>query len=543
MTYEITLLMSVFISTALVPLLIRVAPRWQLVDVPRDRHVHHTVIPKTGGIGILVGVIVPILMLLPFDALLVSYLGAVTVLAVFGIADDRRELNQRWKVTGQLAAALIVVYGGGVSIERVPFVFGAEFPPGFSALLTVLVLVGITNAINLADGLDGLAGGMALLAFAAMTVLVVQAEDLVLGVIGVAVSGALLGFLRYNSYPARIFMGDTGSQFLGFSAGFMAIVLTERSNAALSPVLPLLLIGLPIIDTLFVMFERLRTGRSPFVADKNHLHHKMMKVGFDHYEAVLFIYLVQALYVTSALALRYESDVLVLTVYVVVAVFVLGMLMAARNRGWQVHAGHVGDSRLRSLIRYFSRNRILTRGPWYFAKVVVPTLFIVSASAAPLVLQDISVLAAALVLLFVVARLWRPVFYALLVKIGIYGTAALCAYLLAGASGSWLGDTRIVEAVIVCLAVSTIVWVRFSGRDLFEVSPLDFLIVFVTIGGVIVGDRFFQVNGLGQAALIFVVLVYTCEMLLTQRLKYRDPLKYGATVALLIIVARGYVGS
>ena len=153
------------------------------------------------------------------------------------------------------------------------------------------MLVGITNAINLSDGLDGLAGGVTFLSLAAIAVLTYIAVDAGFMLLAtMSIMGSILGFLRFNTFPARIFMGDGGSQFLGFSAGVLAILLTQSSNTALSPALPLLILGLPILDTLMVMGERIYEGRSPFVADRKHIHHRLLALGFHHYEAVVTIY-------------------------------------------------------------------------------------------------------------------------------------------------------------------------------------------------------------------------------------------------------------
>ena len=214
-------------------------------------------------------------------------------------------------VSGSAATVTVQVYGG-VVIRFVPL-WGLEPLPDYVAIpFTAFALIGITNAVNLADGLDGLAGGITLLSLGIIGILAYPTGDANVPLAAIAVIGSIVGFLRFNTYPARIFMGDGGSQFLGFSAGVLVVMLTQTSNSALSPALPLLILGLPIVDTGIVMAQRIREGRSPFSPDKNHIHHRLLALGLHHYEAVFVIYALQTLLVATAYFVRYESDWLIL---------------------------------------------------------------------------------------------------------------------------------------------------------------------------------------------------------------------------------------
>jgi UDP-GlcNAc:undecaprenyl-phosphate GlcNAc-1-phosphate transferase len=205
----------------------------------------------------------------------------------------RRPANRR---ETHVTAVLIVVMSG-VVIKYVPFTGLDPLPAHIAVPLTTFVLVGITNAINLADGLDGLASGTSLLSLGIIAMLAYMTDHLTVIFIAVSVVGGILGFLRFNTYPPRIFMGDSGSQFLGFSAGVLVVMLTQQNDSALSVVLPVMILGLPIVDTLLVMGQRLYEARSLFLPDKNHIHHRLLVLGFDHYEAVFVIYLLQSILV------------------------------------------------------------------------------------------------------------------------------------------------------------------------------------------------------------------------------------------------------
>ncbi len=188
------------------------------------------------------------------------------------------------------------------------------FSPDFGLLslpLGIFFLVATTNMINLSDGLDGLAGGICFLIFCAVGFLAYFQSDFRLLSLSICILGAIAGFLRYNTHPAIVFMGDTGSQFLGFTAGFSMLLLTQVKTVY-SPVIPLYLVGIPVIDTTMVIFERLRQGRSIFRADNNHIHHKLLKMGLRHSESVMVIYTLQLGMILIAWTGRYADNAVLL---------------------------------------------------------------------------------------------------------------------------------------------------------------------------------------------------------------------------------------
>ncbi len=212
-------LSAALLSLVLVPPLINLAHRYHFIDAPDLRKVHTTPIPRIGGLAMVAGTVLPLLVWLPFDNQLVAYLCGVGVIALFGLWDDRANLDYRLKFAGQFIAAAIPVFLGGLVIREIPFGPFNGLPDVIAYPLTIVFLVGITNAVNLTDGLDGLAGGTALLSLIVIALLAYLADGTQLLAITLAVSGAIFGFLRYNTHPASIFMGDTGSQFLGYSLG------------------------------------------------------------------------------------------------------------------------------------------------------------------------------------------------------------------------------------------------------------------------------------------------------------------------------------
>src|SRR5450631_4441177 len=331
-------IIAMVVTMALIPPLARAAGRLHVLDNPECRKVHSQPIPRVGGIAMVAGTVLPLCLWLPMDRTVLAYLLAVTVLLVFGVWDDRVNLGALTKFSGQLIAVIIVILVGHVSIDSMMLGERVPLPHWLGFGLTTLFLLGITNAINLSDGLDGLAGGTTLLCCAALALLGANWDVRFVETVGIVLMGATLGFLRFNTHPARIFMGDAGSQFLGFSVGVLSILLTKQAATPLSTALPLLLVGLPVLDTLTVMVLRLHAGRSPFTADRKHFHHRLLALGLDHHEAVMVIYAVQCVLLLLAWQLRYESDLLIIATFVGFALLLTAGFLLLERTGWRWRA-------------------------------------------------------------------------------------------------------------------------------------------------------------------------------------------------------------
>ncbi len=336
MTAFFAFIVAMFIAMVLIPPLMRSARRYAFVDLPSERKVHDVPTPRIGGLAMVAGAVTPILLWVEPNRQVLGLLYGVAVLLIFGLWDDRSSLDYRLKFAGQLIAVSIAVFYGDIVIRFVPFAGVDPIPESVSIPLTIFALLGITNAINLSDGLDGLAGGTTLLSIGTLSLLAYLAGDGTLFVLSMAVMGSIIGFLRYNTYPAQVFMGDAGSQFLGFSVGVLVIILTQRSSVVLSPSMPLLLLGLPLIDTFLVMGQRVIERRSPFKPDRNHVHHKLLQLGLDHYESVITVYTLQAALVTMAFLFRYQSDLLNVGVFAAVLFGLAVVFTVASNRSWRV---------------------------------------------------------------------------------------------------------------------------------------------------------------------------------------------------------------
>ncbi|HFD87281.1 MAG TPA: undecaprenyl/decaprenyl-phosphate alpha-N-acetylglucosaminyl 1-phosphate transferase, partial [Gammaproteobacteria bacterium] len=284
MVYISGFIVAMLLTMVFIPPVKQMGYHFGLIDVPNQRKVHQVPIPRVGGVAMILGATVPLVLWLTIGAALSSYLLGATLIIVFGILDDAYDLNFKLKFLVQIAAAIVVALYGDIQITHFSLLGqGIVLPPLFSIPLTVFFILAVVNAVNFADGLDGLAGGIALLSLIALAGFAYDAgaRDVVL--ISVVLTGSVMGFLLFNSHPAQIFMGDGGSQFLGFSIAVMSIYLTQREGAQLSAFLPLLIVGMPLIDLVYVVTSRKLQGKSFFLPDKSHIHHQLLHAGLRQY--------------------------------------------------------------------------------------------------------------------------------------------------------------------------------------------------------------------------------------------------------------------
>ena len=291
------------ITAFLLPSLGRLASRIGLVDHPNRRKIHIKPRPLVGGLAMSLAVALTGLLFIPLFNMRGFYAGLV-LLVVTGFLDDFGELNHRYKFVAQIVAAVFIIYFSKVYLHTFGnlLAFGSIDFDMLAIPMTIIGIVGVCNAINMIDGLDGLAGGISLATFSSFTFLAFISNRPVLMLLGLSICGSLLAFLIYNWHPAKLFMGDAGSLFLGFAAGFMSIALTQGQNSLITPVTPLLVLAVPIVDTVTVMTKRLIKGKNPFHADKRHLHHILLKMGYSKRQTAAIIILLSTLFSSIAVA-------------------------------------------------------------------------------------------------------------------------------------------------------------------------------------------------------------------------------------------------
>jgi len=330
--------------------------------------VHFGFVPHMGGLGIYLAGILAILILFVwrdyyikmFTLKYVGIFAGASLMLFTGIIDDVRGLRAQTKFILQLFAASIVIFTG-CRIETIINPFGNPIDLGYFAIpITFLWLIGITNAINLLDGLDGLAAGVSAIAMAIFAVLAFQQQDWMTYNLCIAFIGAILGFLYFNYHPASIFMGDTGSLFLGFFIAALAVKGLQKSEGNISLLVPIIALTVPIGDTVLAFFRRLNKGQHPFSPDKDHLHHRLIFLGLSHRQAVHIIYLFSFLFGFAAYMIATESRLvggLVLLLILIVALFSLYRLGYLEDQKIRTYAGEFSVIKIRKELAPLSMRR------------------------------------------------------------------------------------------------------------------------------------------------------------------------------------------
>ena len=542
MTYLLTLITAMVVSMVLIPLMARLAPRIGMVDRPEARKVHVKPIPRAGGVGIVLGALVPLVLWLPFDDLFVAYLFGALALLAFGMWDDIQELGHYVKFIGQFAAVIAVVYYGDLYVTQLPFM-DAGLSESAGRIFTVIAMVGMINAVNHSDGLDGLAGGMSLLSLSAMAYLAYlsDGEGSFLIIVALAALGGIVGFLRYNTHPATVFMGDGGSQFLGFTAGFLAVYLMEHVNTAASRALPALLLGLPIVDILAVFAQRIYHGMNWFRASKNHIHHRLLALGFDHYESVVIIYSVQTLFVVSALFMMYESDTLILSLYLGVCALVFAFLIVAERNKWRAHRSKRRTG-LAKIVDSIKKHRLFATIPMRFVSVAIPVLFVVIGLIASEVPRDLGVVSAILAAILLLYQALQRDKDTTVLQVVTYVTAAFVVYLQTRYCRHWEPLLDTIETVyFVLLALAIGITIRYGRKGEFKTTPMDYLVIFVVLFAGFLLHNLPEKAELGAMAVKLMVLFYGCELIITRMRKLVHLLTIATLITLTTFAIRGLI--
>ena len=296
------------------PVVKSLAVKMGAVDVPKDnRRMHDHPIPRMGGLAIFLGFLLSALIFVPVNTQLRGMLLGGVIIVVLGIFDDIYALGAKFKLVVQIVTALIAVYTGNVITDLSnPNIFSDELYwhlGWLSVPVTVLWIVAMTNAVNLIDGLDGLACGVSSISSMTLLVIALLVGEPWVALLVACLAGGCLGFLPYNLNPAKIFMGDTGSTFLGYVLACISVQGLFKMYTLISFVVPFLIFGLPIFDTAFAFIRRIAQGQSPMHADRSHVHHRLIDMGFSQKQAVAVLYVVTAILGLSAVVLTTSGPV------------------------------------------------------------------------------------------------------------------------------------------------------------------------------------------------------------------------------------------
>lgn len=313
------------LSLLFTPVAIKIAPKIGAVDIPKDnRRMHTKAMPRFGGMAIYIGTIGAMLIFLPLDTSSIGVIAGGTIIFIVGIIDDLKGMPAKVKLACQiLCACILFQFSVRISFISNPFGDGYYFFPWIvSLIVTVVWIVGITNTINLIDGLDGLAAGVAFIASISISYTAFIHGRIEISMAMLAIAGGALGFLPFNFNPAKIFMGDAGSLFLGFMLAGLSVMSPMKSATMVATVVPVLVLGLPIFDTAFAILRRLVNRRPIMEADKGHLHHRIMAAGLGQRRTVLTLYGISGVMGVAAILISRDLFIESALLVVIAATFI-----------------------------------------------------------------------------------------------------------------------------------------------------------------------------------------------------------------------------
>ena len=442
-------------------------------------------------------------------------------------------------------AALVVILYGGIKVKSLS-VFtpaGFYFPDWLAIPFTVIIIVAVTNAINLSDGLDGLAGGITLLTFLCIGFLSYLYHFQALEVISVAMVGAIFGLLRYNTHPASVFMGDAGSQLLGFAAITLSLALTRKSNQP-SILLTLFMMGIPIIDTVCVIAQRIIKGRSPFVADKNHLHHKLMRLGMYHSESVLTIYLLHATLVCLGFIFRFRSPWFLMVFYVFYAGLIIATIFIAESKGLKIKRSHFIDKVVKGHLRKLKEENAIIKLSFKGVEIGFIFLLLYSCFLPQHIHTYFSLGTMAVLAVILIIWQFRKSWTTSIIEISIFLMIPFLVY-LSEKDVAYLINTALVKAYSFSfgvLVVFVLLTLKFTRRKGFKTTPMDFLILFFALVVPYLPDEKIRDWQMGLVAAKIVVLFFTFEVLKGELRMDTKKVGVAGIMALIIISLRGFVG-
>ena len=536
------------VSLFLTPIAIRYSFHLNAVDHPGGRKIHKRAVPRLGGAAMVLGLVLPLFFFVDMNRLMAGFLAGIAIVTITGLADDILQIPPAVKFLGEALAAVVFVRVGGISIEEFGDLFGTGdlYVGKIAPALTVFCMVGVMNALNLSDGLDGLAGGISAIACVFLGLLAYLGKDWVPVNILMALLGALFGFLRFNTYPANLFMGDAGSLLLGYTLSAAAVIIAQNDGMGihLSPVTVAAVLALPITDTLLVMAHRVRRGEHPFYPDRSHLHHRLMDLGFPHAAVVTILYLSSSVFGAQAWFLHDKPDRVQFLAVIALAVVVHGGVYLLGRSGfrWKGREGRVMD-------RWGEDGNVY---PWIahvMGKSVRPAGWVICVG-----------LALPVFAMSDVPRIYGGMALAMLAFVGAlfpwrsrqprssicYGLIYLACYCILALLQAMPGKPSWIPAYLAALAAAVFVWVllkmRYRGhREIVGVSAFETLLF-----GIALFVPLVLVPALGLGAgwrnMFLIVCMESAAFLLALKILIRRQPRRNYMIAVAFMVALALIG-
>jgi UDP-GlcNAc:undecaprenyl-phosphate GlcNAc-1-phosphate transferase len=539
MTFAYSFFVGLFVTLVTVAVLSRAAHLFGAIDRPGPRKVHSRPIPRVGGIGIGIGVLAASLIWMPLPSTATYVAGALVVVAT-GIWDDIRPLDYKLKILGQ-AVGITVLLSGSLPLTQLTLLGLGPVSPFISYPIAFVFIFFVTNAFNLFDGLDGLAGGCLVISIGAIALLALLAGDGSIAIVSIAMIGGVIGFLRFNSHPAVTFMGDAGSQFLGFSAGYLALLLVTNVNPALNIGLPLLVLGVPLLDTISVAVRRILQGRSPFQGDRQHLHHRLLGIGLSHAQTVTVLYAIQILMAVTAYVGRYQGEVLVVGTFAAYGAAIIGTIYWLERRRGLAPKKADSTQTPKAEVRYISRLLApLARHGQLAAALLLTTFFAVGAAAAERPTRDVAILSGFICATIGAAAFLKNQLRSFVFRLSGYSASIIVCFLLIprGVQTS-IWEYWPVNVFICGLGLLVLLLLAMNQPTDFRLSPQDLLMALLVL--VVPNVDIEQYFNFSIAVLLLQVsvLFYAVEYVLSARTKVKALIPAGAALGLLLVGAAG----
>ena len=532
---------SLMLTMLLMPVVMRLARAANVIDLPDERKLHTNEIPSLGGFAIAVAFAVSCLLFLDIDRLFIAFLTGLFIITLTGLADDVWRIRPALKFAGEITGSLIFVLYGGTELKGFGDLIGiGPLETGiFAVPITVFCMVGVMNAINFADGMDGLAGGMSAIACLFLVYFSLQSGHWFDLALSVSLFGCLIGFLYFNSHPAKVFMGDTGSLVLGYILASLC-VLSQKPDGGIpiAPVSMALILALPIADTLWVMANRVLRGESPFSPDNNHLHHKLMTLNLSHSGVVAVLYV--CMFICGFLAVFMQSMLewvqfaagtgFIISLYVLVALFQrAGFKFPDHN---MAHAVIKNSARGHNIVSNQTISRYLEKSvpiaAWLVPFSLIIPAFFISAGESN---SGITTLLIGVIIM--VLYPWKSNHKRLGWVHGLIYFATFTLLVFLNSSGlSWINDyLKIVSSILVVWVVMKLVFMQYSR--IFLTSGFELLMIVTAWFIPLVLARIMGMTDAGRQMLIVSCLESIAFLFAMKIIIHKEPSKNMVLVSCL----------
>lgn len=531
----------------MVPYVAKLSVKVGGLDFPNDRTVHTSAIPRLGGVAIFASLLLTIISFCEINNQMKGLLSGAIIIFLTGLADDLTNLSPRQKFVGEFVAAGMAVLMGDICVTNLgdPFGLGIIELKYLSIPFTVVGIVGVTNAINLIDGLDGLASGVCSIASIAFIVLAYNSGNNLLFSLAIATLGSTIGFMRYNNFPAQIFMGDSGSLLLGYLMGCFSVMLAEGGTTVVSPYLPLIILGIPILDTVTVMVLRKKAGKRLFVADNTHLHHRILGLGADHKFTVLIVFGLTYFLCFISVVLQHSIDAVLLGILLACYMAIYGLLhYFSKHRQFTAHlSGKFSFTAIRLLIN----SELVAKSNIVVINILIVLIISLTALLSKNDIQNLSLIPFCVLIVSAFFFFIKPAWQSIIQQVFIYFTGVFFVFITTDYGknefilGISLPDCSNYLFIFLTISVCLKVVIR-KKFNILVVSPFDYLITFISLSVPLIPATLIDEYNFTLIAAKSVILLIGFKLVVTKDIRANKFIVLSIILTSLILLIRHIYG-